>query len=123
MPTIPKQVSITRKGWDCISKGITMDIKESRFQRLEDKVDRVENKVIEVGSKLDTHMEVVKDHIAGDKKVINEWKPVIEMVPHLKEIIDNHNYEKERNRRWKNTLMITATIVGIIAGLSRVFMA
>lgn len=97
-----------------------MSIGEERFQRIEDKVDDLKQDVTEIKSEMRHHVKVVQEHITGDKKIIKDWKPVVELVPELKEIIHNHKFEKELSKRRNKLLMTIATIVGIAAGASRV---
>lgn len=97
-----------------------MSIREERFQRIEDKVDDLKQDVTEIKSEMRHHVKVVEEHITGDKKIIKDWKPVVELVPQLKEIIDNHKFEKELSKRRNRMLMTVATVVGILAGASRI---
>ena len=97
-----------------------MSDNEQRFQRLEDKVDRVENKVTSIDTKLDNHMDVMKDHIAGDKKIITEWRPVVEMVPELKDIINEHKFQKKLSEKRTNRLITVSFVVGIFAGIAKI---
>lgn len=88
-----------------------MDV--NRFTRLENRVDEVKNDVAEVKAntivhgamlvdmkdKLREHTELIKDHVAGDNKVINEIAPFMESFKDIKEIIADYKFEKETRKR------------------------
>lgn len=82
---------------------------EQRFQRLEDKVDVLKQDVTElkvnltVGmEKLDGHIQEVRDHVAGDNKIINEITPVLGQ---LKEMVDDYSYKKKRKEEAMDTVV------------------
>ena len=99
---------------------------ETRFTRLETRVDEIKGDLAEVkaeqqinSSRLDDlkdhvkeHTEAVRNHVAGDDKIISEIAPIIE----------EFKFQQERKRRrmaslklWGMKLGIPATVLGIIA--------
>jgi len=114
-------------------------ITEERFGRLEDKVDHVKEDLIEIkgemkhmGEKFHEHIEIMNHHIAGDQKIID----VLEhLIPDLSAMTLDYNTKKkmkeikvsrrtERMDKWRSyaaPLGVIATLVGIVATVSKVF--
>lgn len=97
---------------------------EKRFQRMEDKIDSVKQDVVEVKlevSEMKTdirhHMSRVEDHVAGDKKIINELQPVLAKLPHIVEMAEEYQTSKQIKKRAYKYLGTTALLVGILGGL------
>lgn len=108
---------------------------ERRFERLEDKVDEIKEDVGELKAGLKMHMEKVDEHIAGDKKIINEITPLLSSLPALIDMAEDHQYKKKRDeeqiekaerlttlrkakneklRTWSIRLGLLSTVVGIV---------
>lgn len=103
-------------------------ITEERFNRLEDKVSDTAEIVIELRSevrhmndKFEEHIEVVKEHILGDNKIIDQLEGII---PHLADMVRDHSTKKiimqVRKDKWKN-IVEKAVDIGKIVGLVSVF--
>lgn len=97
------------------------NVNEKRLDRLEDKVDSIKADVSDLKADMRVHLAKVDEHIAGDKKIITEWRPVVELVPELKEIIDNHKFEKRAKERRHKFIAVTATVVALVAGVFEIF--
>ena len=72
---------------------------EDRVVRLEDKIDDVKEDVSELKSDFKVHTALMQEHVAGDSKIINEITPLIEVLPSLKEIVEEYNYEKIESKK------------------------
>lgn len=94
-----------------------MEMGESRFQRLEDKVDTLKQDVTEIKVNMKTHITKIEEHIAGDKKIISEWLPVVKLVPQLQEVIQNHNFQKELNKKRIALVKNISALLGILFGI------
>ena len=111
---------------------------EKRLERLEDKVDVIKEDVTELKVELKLHMEKVDEHIAGDKKIINEITPLLSSLPALIDMAEDHQFRKKlkeeteekakhdkviteaKNAKWKNRAIkigILTTILSTVAGL------
>lgn len=91
-----------------------MSDNESRFQRIEDKVDAVKDEVTEIKVELKEYTAEVKRHVGGDEKIINEIAPIIEDFKYRK------MREEERNQKvksWAMRLGLLATVVGLLAAI------
>lgn len=94
-------------------------IDESRFQRLEDKVDDVREDVGELRSDMKLYMRHIEDHIAGDKKVIDKLVPVLDKLPQIVEVAEQHQFEKKMKKKATKALAVVATVAGIAVSISR----
>ncbi len=72
---------------------------DERFNRLETKVDKVNDKVedveksvIKIESKMDNHMEMVKDHVSADTKIT---AILIPLIPHLEAMTEDYAFQKK----------------------------
>lgn len=115
---------------------------ENRFNRLEERVDSVKDDIAEIKAKqsvshtilcdlredFHSHVEEIKDHIAGDKKIINHIDPLLSILPTLSEIVQKYHYEKtkaeedaevkrNRNEAWKNTSVKVGVIGSILSAI------
>ena len=103
-----------------------MSIQETRFQRMEDKIDSVKQDVTEVKvevqemkSEIKHHMQKVEEHVAGDKKIINEIQPLLARLPQIIEMAEEYHVSKKIKDRVLKTLGILGMLVGILAGLEK----
>ena len=108
---------------------------DERFNRIEDKVDKVDDKVnnvkyeiVELRSDFKSHMKIVEDHVTGDNKIIEHISPMLPILPELADMVRDHSFKKERNDRyvaslkiWSMRLGIIATAIGIITGIVKLF--
>ena len=99
---------------------------EKRLTRVEEKLDKVHEDVIELKSDLKHLIPKVDEHITGDKKIINHIGPLLEKLPALVEIVEEHQYEKkkmkENKEKMKNMVMglgVVSTFVGIVIGVTK----
>ncbi len=99
-------------------------ITDDRFNRLEDKVGDTAEIVIELRSdvrhmneKFEEHIEVVKEHILGDNKIIDQLEDII---PHLRVMVIDHTnkqvIQKAKKDKW-NAIVGTAVDIGKMVGL------
>lgn len=103
-----------------------MSTQETRFQRMEDKIDSVKQDVTEVKvevqemkSEIKHHMKKVEEHVAGDKKIINEIQPLLARLPQIIEMAEEYHVSKKLKDRVLKTLGILGMLVGILAGLEK----
>jgi hypothetical protein len=103
------------------------------LKSLDDKIEKVKDDVTEVKVALNTHivkmdtkMEVFEDHITGDKKIINEITPMLEKLPMLAEMAEDHVYKKRKKEEsmekltlWSKRLGVIATIIGILTAITK----
>lgn len=54
-----------------------MDINQ-KFEKLEDKIDQVGDNVNQLRTDFKVHVALIEEHVAGDKKIINEIQPILE---------------------------------------------
>jgi archaellum component FlaC len=108
---------------------------DERLNRLEDKVDGVKTEVSELRTEFKVHstlvaekLEIFDSHITGDNKIINHIQPLLERLPDIVEVVEDVRFQKkkqeEKNQKMKKIsakLAIIATIVGIGAGLVKIF--
>lgn len=99
---------------------------EVRFQRMEDKIDSVKEDVMAVKSEVSEmktdikhHMEKVEEHVAGDKKLINEIQPLLARLPQIVEMAEEYRVSKKIKDRTVKLLGFVGMIVGILAGLDK----
>ena len=97
-----------------------MDLHESRISRIEDKLDTVKEEIVTIKAKMDVHMDKIEAHIAGDKKIITEWKPVVELVPDLKEIIEQHRFDKLAREKRNKLLLTTTAVVSLFTAVGKI---
>lgn len=79
-----------------------------RLDRLETKVDKVQDDISELRSDFKLHLKVIEEHVAGDKKIINEIQPIIEQF----------KFDQEQKTRRYRTLKIIGTISAIFAAIA-----
>lgn len=103
-----------------------MSTQETRFQRMEDKIDSVKQDVTEVKVEVQemkydikNHMKKVEEHVAGDKKIINEIQPLLARLPQIIEMAEEYHVSKKIKDRVLKTLGILGMLVGILAGLEK----
>lgn len=103
-----------------------MSTQETRFQRMEDKIDSVKQDVTEVKvevqemkSEIKHHMQKVEEHVAGDKKIINEIQPLLARLPQIIEMAEEYHVSKKLKDRVLKTLGILGMLVGVLAGLEK----
>ena len=103
---------------------------EKRFDRLEQRVDEVKDDVVELKHEFRVHTELMKEHIAGDKKIIQKITPLLDALPAINSIVQDHHLdrlEKSRSSKKRKVLMdrikIVSGILGIIGMTSAYFLS
>ncbi len=108
---------------------------EKRLERLENKVDRIEDTVVEIRTDMKHYNNKVEDHLKSDAGIIKTISPILEKLPQIVEIAEQYQFEKQleakktedRNRRnelakfYSIRLGIISTIIGIAIGASKLF--
>ena len=115
---------------------------DHRIGRIEQRVDEIKDDVTELKIEshvqkemlhsmktgLEDHYEIVQRHVLGDNKIITEIQPLLNVLPHLAEMVEDHKYRREntarRNEKLKNTsvkLGLVGATVGILTGLVKFF--
>ena len=84
---------------------------DSRLDRMEDKVDKIQEQVSELNVDLKVHMALIEEHVTGDKKIINEIQPMIR----------DYYFQKEQKARQIATLKKTSLVTAILASIAAIF--
>lgn len=93
---------------------------ELRFQRIEDKVDVIKQDVSEIRSDMKVHLSKVEEHITGDKKIIDELRPVLAKLPQIVEMAEEHHFAKQLKLKAMKIIGGIAILAGIAASISRI---
>lgn len=103
-----------------------MSTQETRFQRMEDKIDGVKHDVNEIKSEVQElksdikyHMTKVEEHVAGDKKIINEIQPILAKLPQIVEMAEEYHFNKKVKDKTVKLIGILGMLVGLLAGLDK----
>jgi uncharacterized coiled-coil DUF342 family protein len=107
-------------------------IDEKRFDRVEAKVDKLNDDVVEVktgvnyiNSRLDEHLEAVQSHISSDARIIKQIAPLLDQLPTMAEIIEEYRFEKKKKEhlhtKIKLVSLVSAIVVSLIAILNSIF--
>ena len=105
--------------------GVIVD--ENRFTRLETRVDEIKddvaevkaeqkilnNSVVNLSEDMKEHIQVVRDHVTGDDKIITEIQPLLQVLPHLTEVVEEYKIEKAIREKRKEALKMWAMRLGI----------
>lgn len=99
---------------------------ERRLERLEEKVDRVEDVVVEIKTDLKHYNIKVEEHLVSDAGIIKAISPILEKLPQIVEIAEEFQLEKAMKAKKKESrkviianLGVVATVVAIITGITR----
>lgn len=94
------------------------------LKRLEDKVDKVEEKVIDLtvevrttSEKVDHYFDLVQKHVTSDERIVKKFEPLLGSLTSLNEIIDDHKYKKETNKRKISYLKSLGIKLGVLTAL------
>lgn len=75
---------------------------DARFNRLEEKVDKVDDKVerinlelVEMKLEFKAQNTLLKEHVAGDNKIVSVLAPLI---PQLREMTEDYAFQKQKNK-------------------------
>jgi len=112
---------------------------DTRFTRLEQRVDEIKDDVSELKSEskftkealqnlrvdIKDFTQQVKEHVAGDDKIVNQLIPILGVLP---EVIEQFNFEKakkvERNERIKyyaSRIGLVSLVVGLVLTVAKTF--
>ena len=94
---------------------------EKGHEKLHEKIDRVHGDMLERTNDIKTDLKVfteqVKDHVASDKKIAAEIEPLVNIIPHLTDMVNDHSYKKERAKRWMTKVKNFGLYVSVIGGI------
>jgi len=95
-------------------------IDETRFQRVESKLDELKDDVTELKSDFRIHINLVEEHVAGDKKIINQITPILDKLPSIMEIVEDYQFSKVlKQKRMDHIKEVTTKLglVGLVLGI------
>ena len=99
---------------------------ESRFQRLEDKVDAIKDEVSDLKTDMKVHMATVERHVTSDERIIEKINPLLDKFSEIVEVVEEHKFDKQLRQKkmeavtkWTKRLGLISTIIGVIIGLSK----
>lgn len=99
---------------------------ESRFQRLEDKVDVIKDEVAELKSDMKVHMAMVERHVSSDERIIQKINPLLDKFDEVVEVVEEHKFDKKLRQKkmqaiskWTKRLGLVSVIISVIIGLSK----
>jgi len=102
-------------------------MEDRRLERLEDKVDRIEEVVVEIKTSMRHYNDKVEAHAEADAVAIKTIAPILEKLPQIVEIVEEYQFEKKKTQEKKDNLKLVtmkvgliATIVGMVTAISRV---
>jgi hypothetical protein len=102
-----------------------------KLDRLEEKLDTLKDdffefktdtkvQLSELKHDLKSHMDMVKEHVAGDTKIINELKGLNVILPSLALIVKDYDYKREQSAKrlksfkaWSIRLGFVSSVVGL----------
>lgn len=97
---------------------------DKRLDKLEQKVDAVKEDVMELKSDFKIHTTLIKEHVAGDNKVISDLRPILAKLPDIVEIVEDYQYAKQSRERkmqaiadWTKKLTFVSTAIGVVYAL------
>ena len=99
---------------------------ESRFQRLEDKVDAIKEEVSDLKTDMRVHMATVERHVSADERIIEKINPLLDKFTEIVEVVEEHKFDKqlrqkkmETVKKWSARLGLVSVIISVIIGLSK----
>lgn len=105
-----------------------MDQFDKRLDKLEEKVDAVKEDVMELKSDFKIHTTLIKEHVAGDNKVISDLKPILAKLPDIVQIVEDYQYSKMNRQKkmefiteWTKKLTLVSTAIGVIYAILQLF--
>lgn len=97
---------------------------ESKIDKVSDDVTEVKIEMSEVKALVKTNNEIMKEHIAGDGKIIDQIVPILD---ELGSMVQDHKYNKLKKEKLTEKLKMVSlklgvlgTIVGIGAGIAKI---
>lgn len=105
-----------------------MDQFDKRLDKLEEKVDAVKEDVMELKSDFKIHTTLIREHVAGDNKVISDLKPILAKLPDIVQIVEDYQYSKMNRQKkmefiadWTKKLTFVSTAIGVIYAILQLF--
>lgn len=97
-------------------------VSEDRFNRLEDKVDRTADIVVELkhevhhmNEKFEQHIELVEEHILGDNKIVDQ---LVDIIPDLSSMVSDYKLrseiKREKQAAWDRKVKLAVDITKFI---------
>lgn len=97
-----------------------MDV-EKRLDRFEKRLDEIKDDVSELKAEFKVQNKLIKEHVAGDTKIIKEISPLLSALPDLLSAAQDHKVKKEIRQQqmeklkyWSIRVTILSTVVGIL---------
>jgi hypothetical protein len=105
---------------------------ELRFARVEQRIDELKEDMSEVkaetriqGQKIDDlkdkfehHTDLIEKHIIGDDKIITHIQPLLRVLPHLEELVEDHKYSKIQKEKRAEMFKSISLKLGIATGVT-----
>lgn len=95
-------------------------IDETRFQRVESKLDELKDDMTELKTDFRIHINLVEEHVAGDKKIINQITPILDKLPSIMEIVEDYQFTKVLKQKRMDSIKEVTTklgLVGLVLGI------
>jgi len=107
---------------------------EKRLDRLEDKVDKIDDIVVEIKTDMKHYNKKIDQHLDTDASIIKTISPLLQKLPQIVEIAEQYQFEKQlkerleadsamKSERVKSVSMklgIVATLTAIVTGILRI---
>lgn len=94
---------------------------ENKHERLHEKIDRVHGDMLDRTNEIKTDLKIfteqVKEHVSSDKKIAAEIEPLVNIIPHLTDMVNDHSYRKERSKRWMQKVKNFSIYLGIVSAI------
>lgn len=103
---------------------------ETRVDEIKDAVSKVEAKqevmsesIKEIREDFHEHTHLVKQHVAGDTKIIQEIQPLLSAMPHLTELAEEFKYQKMKKQDRKDLLTSWSKKLGLVSLVLAIFVS
>ena len=103
---------------------------QKRFDKLEEKVEEVKDDINELKVEFRVHTELMREHVAGDSKIIQQITPLLDALPDLKDIVTEYHLDKREAKKKAqertvilDKIKIVSGILGIIGMISAYFLS
>lgn len=95
---------------------------EKRLDKLEEGQEKIQNKlekfhedIVETKTDLKIFTERVTEHVASDKKIASEIEPLVQILPNLKNMVEDHEYKKTRDKKFFRNMKRAGIVLGVIS--------
>lgn len=99
---------------------------DKRLDRLEEKVDVIQENQIEMKADLRVFTDEVRNHVSADQRIAAQIEPLVSLVPQLASMVEDHKVKRanrlNRVRRAKTMALYLGIIGGVVSiavGLSK----